>query len=102
MANYIVPKNVKSRFEFVTGFGWRELFIMLAGVCIGLIAGGFVFVLMQSVFSIGLIGLGGGIGFFIGRTDPRTGKNALDLLRDFRHYQSKPRRYLYIFGSGRR
>lgn len=32
---YLIPRNISSRFEFFPGWGWTELFLLLAGLGIG-------------------------------------------------------------------
>lgn len=34
---YLIPRNISSRFEFFPGWGWNELFLLLAGLAIGVL-----------------------------------------------------------------
>jgi len=99
---YLIPKNVKSRFEFFTGFGFRELAITSLGLAIGGILFFIVGFVTASFARIFLIALGGGIGFFLSIPDPREGKSLLHRIQDFREFNSRPKKYFYVFGSGRR
>ncbi|EJW13862.1 PrgI family protein [Paenibacillus alvei] len=98
---YFIPKNVRSRFEFLPGFGVRELLITLTGAVIGLAIAFIVYLFTQHILSFVLVGLVGGLSFFLAKPDPRTGKNALDLLKDIQSYKSRPKRYFYRYGDGR-
>lgn len=100
---YLIPKNVGGRFEFIEGFGIKELIYCAIGALVGL---GFSFLL-------GLIGVSGflrilpipalvAIVFFAVRVDPRLGKSMLSTFIDQKKFLSKPRRYYYIFGEGRK
>lgn len=98
---YVIPKNVKTRFEIFEGFGLRELAVTLItgifGLCLGLI----VWFIEGSPLWLGLSIPAGSIGFFFSRPNPRTGRNALDLMNDIRKFKAKPSRYYYRFGDGR-
>lgn len=98
---YIIPKNVNTRFEFFAGFGWIELFV----TALGILVGGLVFLVMgmfnHSPFRIVVIALGGAAGFMISYADPRTGKNVISFFKDYKKFTSTPRRYKYKFGEGR-
>lgn len=98
---YIVPKNVKVRFEIFDGFGIKELAYLLAcaliGVCFGLI----VWFISGSPLWMGLVVPFGAFGYFFGVPNPRTGRNSFDLLYDVRRFKRRQKRYYYKFGSGR-
>lgn len=102
MQEYIIPKNVRTRVEFFSGFGFKELFLFLVGLGVGFLIFGAVYLLTDSLLSFIFLGLGGGVGFFLGKPDPRTGKSALDLLTDYQSFNMKPKRYFYRFGGGRK
>lgn len=99
--NYLIPKNVRTRLEFFTGFGFKELGLLLAGLFVGGILAGLVYLITHSFFCLVLLALGGGIGFILGRQDPRTGMNALDFFKAWKSFQSKRKRYFYKYGDGR-
>lgn len=99
--NFLIPKNVKTRVEFFSGFGFRELGLLLAGAAAGGALFGLVYMITKSLFSVIFLALGGGIGFFIGKQDPRTGMNVLDFFQAWKSFQSKRRRYFYQHGHGR-
>lgn len=100
---YIIPKNVKSRFELIPGIGLKEVGIMLVGICIGASLGGLIYLIFKAKVALFIVTVFfGAIGFFIAKPHPVTGKNAIDLLKDIRDFKSKPRRYYYQFGQGRK
>jgi len=98
---YVVPKNVKTRIEFFSGFGMKEVgMILLAGMvgaCLGLI----LWFIQGSPLWLGLAIPTGSFGFFLSKQNPRTGRNTLDILKDMRQYRNKPKRYYYRHGEGR-
>ncbi|WP_054029114.1 PrgI family protein [Bacillus sp. FJAT-28004] len=98
---YVVPKNVKSRFEIFNGFGMKELAMVLIGGLIGACLGLIIMFIVGSPLWLGLTVPGGALGFFIGKPDPRTGRNTFDLINDVRRFKGKPTRYYYRFGDGR-
>lgn len=87
--------------EFFPGFGFRELGLVILGLTAGGILFTPVYLLTRSAFSLVFFALGGSLGFFLGRQDPRTGLNALDLLKAWKAYQSSRKRYFYKYGDGR-
>lgn len=100
---YLVPKNVGGRFEFFEGFGIKELIFCALGALVGL---GLTFVLSSftgSAFAK-IIPVPGvtALVFFTVREDPRIGKSILTNMLDQRKFLSKPRRYYYVFGDGRK
>ncbi|MGG2201883.1 PrgI family mobile element protein [Paenibacillus validus] len=99
--NFLIPKNVRTRLEFFTGFGFRELGLLFAGLAVGGILFGLVFLLTKSWFSLVFAAAGGGAGFILGRQDPRTGMNALDFFKAWKSFQTKRKRYFYKYGDGR-
>lgn len=100
---YVIPKNVRSRFELIPGIGWKEVWIILLGVCIGAAFGGLIYLVSKQLVALVIVTLFcATIGFFVAKPHPTTGKNALDLLKDVRDFKSKPRRYYYQFGQGRK
>ena len=98
---YIIPKNVRSRFQFFEGFGWFELFLVLLGTAIGFILSMIIFLITKSPLSFLFIVAGGAFGFFLGVSDPRTNQNVIDIFRASRSFHSRPKRYYYRFGDGR-
>lgn len=99
---YLIPKNVKTRFEFFTGFGWRELLITAIGLAIGGIIFYIVSIFTDSIFALIIIALGVGGGYLISKPDPRTGQNLLELIHNFKSFKSKTHTYYYVFGEGRK
>lgn len=99
--NFLIPKNVRTRLEFFTGFGFRELGFVLVGLIIGGILFLITFLITHSLFSIVFLGVCGTAGFLLGRPDPRTGMNALDFFKAWKAFQTKRKLYFYRFGDGR-
>jgi hypothetical protein len=100
---YLIPKNIKARFELIPGFGWREIFVTLAGAIVG-----FMLLLLLGVFGIPIIVriflavMCAGIGYGISVQNPRTGVNLLDILKMImRQFNARPKRFYYVFGEGR-
>ena len=102
MDDFIVPKNVKSRFEFFPSFGWKELIFLLLGTVTGLLISGIIFMVSHHLAAFLAIPIGAALGFLIGKPDPRTGKNLLTLIKDFKDFQTRPKRYHFRYGEGRK
>lgn len=100
---YLIPKNVGGRFEFFEGFGFKELFYVSIGALLGV---GIAYLqgliipnmLFQTIPVFATIY----ITFLLVRVDGRLGKSFLDSIRDARHYRSKPTKYYYVYGEGRK
>lgn len=99
---YLIPKNVKTRFEFFTGFGWKELLITFIGLTIGTIFFFLLGLFTQSLLRLLFVVVGGIAGFMVCKADPRTGQSLLSLVSNFRNFKSKNQTYYYVFGSGRK
>ncbi|TVX85626.1 PrgI family mobile element protein [Paenibacillus agilis] len=98
---YIVPKNVKARFEFFPGIGVREIaMILLAGI-VGLSVGFIFNFITGSILWVGLAIPTGAFMTLLVKPNPRTGRNTLDILKDMRRFKASPKRYYYQFGEGR-
>ncbi|MDF2646856.1 MAG: hypothetical protein K0Q73_2661 [Paenibacillus sp.] len=100
---YLIPKNVGGRFEFIEGFGIKELIFCAGGALIGV---GVMFLLdfMGASRFVKILPIPGfaAIVFFFVREDPRLGKSMMTNFIDQKKFLSKPRRYHYIFGEGRK
>lgn len=101
LSEYIIPKNVKTRFEFFPGYGWRELFITMFGLLIGYLFYRLLGIFTTSPFRLFIIVLFGSLAVAISLSDPRTGKNIIDFYKDYKRFNSHPKRYIYKFGEGR-
>ena len=99
--HFLIPKNVRARFEFFQGFGFRELFLLLASLIIGAAISIPLFLITRSPFAFIFAALFGTIGFVAGKPDPRTGMNGLDHFKAMRAFQSKRKLYFYRYGDGR-
>ena len=99
--DYLIPKNVKARFEFFTGFGFLELGLVIAGLVTGAMVFGVLYLITGSLFAFITVIAGGAAGFFLGKRDPRTGMSAMVLFKSWKVFQSKQKRYFYRFGHGR-
>lgn len=100
---YLIPKNVGGRFEFFDGFGIKELIFCAVGALLGAGITYLLTLVTQSTF-LKIIPIPGitAIVFFIVREEPRLGKSMLSNFIDQKKFVSKPRRYFYIFGEGRK
>lgn len=98
---YIIPKNVKARFELFPGIGIREIVLIavstLVGLCIGLV----IFLLSGSLLWVGLALPPGAFMYLVCKPNPRTGRNMMQIMTDKRKFNSRPKRYDYRYGSGR-
>lgn len=94
---YLIPRNITKRFEFAPGFGFKELFIVLTALGIGLIV----------FFILGLFGVSAGIRFLvivfffavgIGAISPvmTDGSTALDMLKYMIRFIRGQKLYLYV------
>lgn len=101
LKSYIVPKNVKTRVEFFTGFGFKEVAIVLIAAAMGLCLGLLLLAITGSPISLGLFVPTSAFGFLVSKPNPRTGRSALDIIKDLRKYNARPKKYQYRYGSGR-
>lgn len=98
----MIPKNVKNKFEFFTGFGFKELFITVAGLVTGIIIFFFLMLFTKSIpIRIFIAFWFPVIAFFGSRPNPRTGRTVFAFMKDYRIYKSKQKTYFYEFGKGR-
>lgn len=98
---YFIPRNIKTRFEFIDGFGFYELFVFLIFAGIGGGISFFVYFLTKKFFSFLLFILISAAGFIGVRKDPRMGNSFFDLIIEFKSFSSKQQTYFYEFGTGR-
>lgn len=99
---YLIPRNVNTRFTFFEGFGWKELFLCLLGVGIGILLFLILSIFFRNVFIKGIIAVFPvAAAFTVTRENPRTGMSLLKLLKDFRDYVGQQKLFLYYHGKGR-
>lgn len=98
---YLVPKNVKNRFEFFPGFGWMDLGFCFGGAGIGLVLFLITGLFTHSLFRVFFILFFTAIGFIITRPHPLTKRPLLVTFTHFKDFSKKQKRYYYRFGSGR-
>lgn len=96
---YIIPKNVKSKFEFFPGFGWKELFLSLLFFLVGIGIYFFMGLFTKSMFRMVVVALITGTGALFVMEDPRTGTSFLSFITNYKKYKSRPRRYQYRFNK---
>lgn len=96
---YLIPRNVKARFEFFPGFGWFELMSVVGGAIVGfllyLLAGLFT----HSFFRIVLFAVPPGLAYFVTRPGP-DGQSLYTLIKLWRRWIKSQKRYLYITRGG--
>ncbi|MCX7884648.1 MAG: hypothetical protein N2448_06425 [Caloramator sp.] len=96
--SYIIPRNVKTRFEFFTGYGWFEIFVLALGFCVGFCFFKIIGAFTKSPARLFLIVICTAASFFLVSPDPKTGSSLLKMYKNFKSYKSKQKRYLYVFG----
>ncbi|MBO8129280.1 MAG: hypothetical protein H0Z39_08805 [Peptococcaceae bacterium] len=94
---YLIPRNVVTRFEFFTGFGWFELIAVAVGGLIGLV----LFKLTNLLGVPSLAALISGIvppaaAFFVTRPTAAGGESLFVLLQRGMQWGRSPKRYLYF------
>ncbi|MCR8987670.1 PrgI family protein [Brevibacillus laterosporus] len=99
---YQIPKNVKARFEFFTGFGMSDLVITSMGALLG--AGLFYLagLFTNSIGKVFLIVLPTVVFFLVTREHPLTKRPLYVTIFHIKQWKSNQRLYLYKFGRGRR
>jgi type IV secretory pathway VirB3-like protein len=98
---YLIPKNIRTRFEFFQGFGAFELFLTISFIAVGLIVSFLVFFLSKHMLSFLIVIFFGALGLLVVKKDPRFGLSILELIFEYKHFYSKQRTYFYRYGSGR-
>ncbi|RDB32096.1 hypothetical protein [Exiguobacterium sp. RIT594] len=93
---YIIPKNIKARFE-IFGIGLREIIAILIAGIVGLViistvdliidVKGLVKALVVLVF--------GGVSFLLIVEDPREGVSVIKFVQYYKDFLKRPRKYLY-------
>ncbi len=99
---YLIPENVKSRFEFFPGFGFYELLITLIGVVIGAIIYFIISVFTNHPVALVAIPIVAGGGFMLSKPDKRTGMSVLAMIENFKQFKTRQKKFYYVFGSGRK
>ena len=99
---YVIPKNVKTRYELFTGIGFKELLITAVGTLIGIV----IFFLASLLkFPVPLTVIISVIfpaaAFLLSISNPRTNMSLLTMIKYFRIYKTRQKRYFYVFGGGR-
>ncbi|MEW9082404.1 PrgI family mobile element protein [Caldanaerobacter subterraneus] len=97
---YQVPKNISAKFEFFPGFGWKELFFVLAGLSLG-----FFVYLILSIFTHSparylAVFIFTGLAYFLVIPGP-DGNSVLNLIKYYLKWSKKQKRYLYVQGGCR-
>ncbi len=101
MKDYLIPSNVKSRFEFFPGFGWIELGLTVGGIMVGGILYFLIGFLNQSFIVRFLPGVIITSVMFLGSVqNPRTGFSPFSFFRRQKRYQQQQNRFRYVFCSG--
>ncbi len=98
--SYMIPKNVKQRFEFFPGLGFKELIMILGGLIVGSLIFMFLGLVTRSFARIIVVALTVSIGFFAGKPDPRSSKTVLNLIVDAKEWRLRQQRFLYFYGRG--
>lgn len=97
---YLIPRNVDTRFMFIPGFGWKELFISLIGLGIGLMLFFTVTIFVQSMLNVVLVIVPTVFAVMLTISDPKTGVSFMQLIKDFKEFNMSVRKYYYRYGSG--
>ena len=101
MQEYLIPKNVKTKFEFFSGFGWKELLVTFIGLVSGVVIYFIISIFTDHPAAFLVPIATTGFGFAISKPDPRTGLSLLQTLSSFKEFKTKPSTYYYQFGEGR-
>lgn len=99
VTHYLIPANVRTRFEFFNGFGWKELILtmIIAAISYGInkILGFFnIHTMIKFILLIFPIAIS------IVITIETNGVSIKKDLRNMRNYSKKQKRYLYKYKSG--
>lgn len=98
---YLVPQNVKTRFQLFPGFGWHEILFIAAGALIGFLIYLFLGIFTSSLKRIFCIVFFIAISFALISPDPKTGTSLLNLVKDYKRFKLEQKLYLYAYGRGR-
>ncbi len=96
---YLIPRNISKRFEFFPGWGWRELFILLAALGIGAIFAFILGLFVSSPVRYLLVVLWGGIGYISTQPVMADGSTVMQILSYIRRYRQSQNQYLYRKGG---
>lgn len=97
---YLIPRNVRQRFEFFPGMGFKELLMIVGGLAVGLLVFFVSGLFTKSMARLLLIGLCGSVGYSLGRAEPRSGKTVLDIIMDAKQWKVNQKTFFYVFGKG--
>jgi len=98
---YLIPKNIRTRFEFFPGIGIVELLYIVIGLAIAFILYKLTGLFTKSFYRLIYFVIGFLIPFALVYQEPRNGVSLLRVLKDLKKFKSKPRRYIYVHGKGR-
>ena len=96
---YLIPRNISQRFEFFPGWGWKELFILLAALGIGAVLAFSLSVVTLSPARFLSIVILGGIGYMATQPVMADGSTALQILSYMKRYRQAQKLYLYKRGG---
>lgn len=91
---YQVPKNISAKFEFFPGFGWKELFFVLAGLLTGFLLYLFLSIFIKSPVRYLAIFVPAGLAYFLSVPGP-DGNSVINLVKHYLRWSRKQKRYLY-------
>lgn len=98
---YLIPKNIRTRFEFFPGIGIIELLYIVAGLIVALLLFLFTGIFTKSFYRLIYFVVGFLVPFALVYQEPRNGMSLLRVLKDLKKFKSKPRKYIYVYGKGR-
>jgi len=98
MQLYQVPKNISARFEFFSGFGWKELFFVLIGLSVGLFVYLILSIFTKSIIRYLIVLILTGLAYFLVIPGP-DGNSVLSLIKYYLKWSKKQKRYLYVQGG---
>ena len=97
---YQVPKNISAKFEFFSGFGWKELVFVLIGLSIGFLIYLILSFFTQSIIRYLIVLILTGLSYFAVVSGP-DGNSAFSLIKYYLNWTKKQKRYLYMQGGCR-
>lgn len=92
---YLIPRNITKRFEFMPGFGWKELFITFIGLAIGVVLCLALMLFVNVGIRIILVVVFTAAGFMISQPVMPDGSSALDMFRFLLSFSKSKKLYIY-------
>lgn len=101
VTQYLIPANVRARFEIVPGIGWIEILFTAVWTIGGILFDFLLYLVKAPIIILIILPIFSGGGYFILHLrDKNSGLSTMDSIRRMKDFTQKQKRYLYVYRSG--